>query len=130
MNYLLDSHTWLWWLAGDPRLGNRAARVLSQPDSGLYLSAATAWELTIKVSLGKLVLQYSLDEVLREQRVRHQVHWLDISLEHCRALAPLPFHHRDPFDRLLIAQALCEGMALLSADSQFDAYSILRVWSD
>ena len=128
MRYLLDSHTWLWWLSADPRLGAGAAQILADPEVELFLSAATGWELTIKISVGKLVLHYSLDEVLREQRLRHHVVWLDITSEHCRALAPLPFHHRDPFDRLLIAQALQEGMALLSADVQFDAYSVTRIW--
>ena len=129
MRYLLDSHAWLWWLSADPRLGVGAAQILGDPELELYLSAASGWELTIKISVGKLVLHYSLDEVLRQQRVRHQVQWLDITPEHCRALAPLPFHHRDPFDRLLIAQALSEGMTILSADIQFDAYSVNRIWA-
>lgn len=129
MRYLLDSHTWLWWLAADARLGQAAARVLQDQSSDLFLSAATGWELTIKVSLGKLALHYALEEVLQGQRQRHRVHWLEIKPEHCRTLSPLPFHHRDPFDRMLVAQALCEGMTLLSGDVLLDAYSIQRLWA-
>lgn len=125
----MDSHTWLWWLAADSRLGGAAAKILGDADVELYLSAASGWELTVKIAIGKLTLNYALEEILRDQRRRHRVQWLNISPEHCLALTPLPFHHRDPFDRLLIAQAICEKMTILSADVQLDAYGVSRVWS-
>lgn len=98
------------------------------PGTELYFSSASAWELAIKLSLGKLVLAREYGWVL-EQLEENRVRRLGIEPGHCFVLVRLPFHHRDPFDRMLVAQALCEGMTVLSRDTTLDAYGVDRLWS-
>jgi PIN domain nuclease of toxin-antitoxin system len=125
---LLDSHALLWFDEGDQRLSVKAQAMMSDPGNELLLSVASIWEIAIKVSLGKLRLLEPFDvymqRVIRENGLTN----LPISLDYAKALVALPFHHRDPFDRLLIAQAMVENLPILSADILFDKYPISRLW--
>jgi PIN domain nuclease of toxin-antitoxin system len=125
---LLDAHVLLWWLVDDPRLGDGARRVIGGADSELYFSAASSWELAIKVGLGRLKLpgpaRNLIPRVLREQSIRP----LDVTHAHALAVADLPPHHRDPFDRMLVAQARLEKLAIVSADPEIARYGVKIVW--
>jgi PIN domain nuclease of toxin-antitoxin system len=121
---LLDTHAALWWLADDERLGSDADRQLSDETNRVLLSAAVVWEVAIKRSLGKLKAPSELATTL----VGAGAQPLPITLEHAAAVEALPWHHRDPFDRMLIAQALHEGATLVSQDETLDQYGVPRVW--
>ena len=110
------------------RLSALARRHLRDQKAEKFLSIASVWEMAIKLSLGKLGLARPLDEVIQDEAIDNELPLLSISRAHVVAVAALPFHHRDPFDRLLICQAQCEGLAILSADATFDAYGVRRVW--
>lgn len=129
MNVLLDTHVLLWILADSHKLSPAAVRVYQNPDNVIYVSAASFWEIGIKISLGKLSLHTAnwTGEIGKELEL-NGIRWLPIELAHCALVATLPFHHRDPFDRLLVAQALREGMALMTADAALAAYEIKVVW--
>lgn len=128
MPYLLDTHTFLYMRHAPHRLGDKARGICADVDSQLFMSVASAWEMAIKLSIGKLRLTEPLRQVLAEARTTNGIAPLAISEEHVLRVRDLPFHHRDPFDRLLAAQALEEGLTLLSADVSFDAYAVPRVW--
>jgi PIN domain nuclease of toxin-antitoxin system len=124
---LLDTHAFLWWIADDPRLSTRARTAITE--AGLVLvSVASCWEIAIKVSLGKLRLSQPVDRFLAEHLGANQFTLLPIELDHAASVATLPFHHRDPFDRLLAAQALYEPLPIVSADPIFKKYTIKRIW--
>jgi PIN domain nuclease of toxin-antitoxin system len=125
---LLDTHAFLWLLAGDARLGAAARRRIEDPRHETVLSIASIWEMAIKVGLGKLRLGPSLDETIQRGARDNGIGLLAISAEHAIRVADLPPHHRDPFDRLLVAQALHEGIPLLANDPAFDAYGVARIW--
>jgi PIN domain nuclease of toxin-antitoxin system len=129
MNVLLDTHVLLWILADSGRLSPSAVRVYQNPDNALYVSIASFWEIGIKISLGKLSLHTTdwAGEISKELEL-NGIRQLPIAPAHCAMVATLPFRHRDPFDRLLVAQALCEGMALMTADAALTAYEIKIVW--
>lgn len=124
MRLLLDTHTALWWLAGDPRIGGDAERQLSDDTNRVLLSAAVIWEVAIKRSLGKL--QAPAD--LAATWFGAGAHPLPITLDHAAAAELLPWHHRDPFDRLLVAQALTENAAIVSHDDRLRDYGVSLVW--
>ena len=126
--YLLDTHTFLWLASDDPRLAPRAREVFVDGGDACFLSVASIWEMAIKASLGKLSLDTSLEQLVRGG-VARGIRLLDVTATHAYHVERLPFHHRDPFDRLLVAQAAHEGMHLITADAQFDAYQIRRVWA-
>jgi PIN domain nuclease of toxin-antitoxin system len=128
MNILLDTHTFLWFVADDPRLSTAARILIEAEDSQPFLSIASLWEMAIKVSLGKLKFEQPFDVFVPQQLGMNGIGILTLSIEHTAAIATLPFHHRDPFDRLIAVQARLEKMCLISADSAFDAYDIQRVW--
>ena len=123
---LLDTQAFLWWVTDDPRLSKRASRAIA--GSACLLSVASCWEMAIKVSLGKLTLPGAVDRFVQEQLEVNGFRLLAVSLEHVGVVAALPFHHRDPFDRLLAAQALAEDVPLVSADPVFPRYGVTRVW--
>lgn len=126
--FLLDTHTFL-WMTGEPtRLGSRAREVIESGNAQLWLSTASVWEMAIKSSLGKLELPSPLSDFLEEQLSATRTSFLEIRAEHAVRVEKLPWHHRDPFDRLLIAQALFEKVPILGRDPDFDAYSIQRIW--
>lgn len=120
----MDSHAVLWWLADDPRLLGSARAALAEPSNQLFVSAATVWELSIKQALGKLAVAENLPDRLPEQGFDE----LPVTAAHAWAAGALPPHHRDPFDRLLVAQALLERLVLLSADPQLAAYGAATLW--
>ncbi len=128
MKWLLDTHAFLWLITGDDRLSTRAKTIFLDQGNSLFFSAACMWELCIKVSLGKLTLKSGWRKVISDEMETNVIHWLPIEKQHCTELTNLPFHHRDPFDRMLIAQAKVESMTLLSRDRQLSAYGIMRVW--
>lgn len=119
MNLLLDSHVLLWWLNGDSRLGTAAQSAISRTPM-VFVSAVTAWELSVKQRLGKLTLDFDLREELTAEAFRP----LSITAEHGLVAGGLELIHRDPFDRMLVAQAQCEGMTLVSADPWVAKYDV------
>ena len=125
--YLLDTQAFLLWRLGDPSLGRRAARALADPKSEIHLSTVSVWEISIKRSLGKLRMDVTTRHLV-ETAVSAGVRLLPIHPEHLYAVESLPWHHRDPFDRLLVAQALCEGMTVLGRDPSWAHYGIRLVW--
>jgi PIN domain nuclease of toxin-antitoxin system len=128
VNLLLDTHSFIWFVEDHPSLSAHARALIEEPTNTVFLSIASVWEMAIKVSLGKLHLSQPFDLFMPNQLLLNDVTLLDIAVSHTMRVAMLPFHHRDPFDRLLIAQSQVEGMPLISADSIFDAYGVNRLW--
>jgi len=128
MKVLLDTHAFLWSITGDDRLSKTAEKTFLNPDNNLYFSAASFWEICIKLSLGKLSLKRGWFKTIQEEMRINAVQWLPVEMQHCVELTNLPFHHRDPFDRMLIAQAMVEDLQLLSRDGRLSAYQIKRIW--
>jgi PIN domain nuclease of toxin-antitoxin system len=126
MRVLIDAHAFLWWVQDDPKLSRAARKAIA--GSECYLSLASCWETAIKASLDRLRLDQPLSQFFAEQLPANGITLLPIEFRHVMRVAQLPFHHRDPFDRLLIAQALEEKLSIVSTDEQFDAYSVQRVW--
>lgn len=124
MKLILDTHAALWWLSDDDRIGSEAARQLTDDTNQVLLSAAVVWEVAIKRSLGKLHAPDDLVSTLLSAGAQR----LPVTLDHAGAVETLPWHHRDPFDRLLIAQALSEGATLISRDERFRSYGVSLVW--
>jgi PIN domain nuclease of toxin-antitoxin system len=124
LKLLLDSHVLLWWHADDQRLSGRAREAMERPGAALYFSAASIWELAIKQARGKLEMPGSLLDTLAEEKIEE----LKISSAHALRAGVLAHHHRDPFDRMLIAQAQVEGMTLLTGDGQCAAYDVALLW--
>ncbi len=127
MNLLIDSHIVLWWFSRSHRLSQSARRVLEDPQSRVYVSAAVAWELAIKVKLGKLSAQPLVDDMPR-LLVEEGFFRLAISVDHALRAGMLPRHHNDPFDRMLVAQAQALNCPIVSADRLFDSYGVRRIW--
>ena len=128
MKVLLDTHAFLWSIAGDDRLSKTAGKIFLNPDNSLFFSAASFWEICIKISLGKLSLKSGWFKTIEEELRVNAIQWLSVEMPHCVELTKLPFHHRDPFDRLLIAQARVEDLQLMSRDDRLSAYDIKRIW--
>ncbi len=128
MKILIDTHIFIWFSQDSNQLSRSASALLRNPDNEIFLSMASAWEIQIKVDIQKLALPLPLLELIALQRQTNNLQILPIELSHIYALGALPMHHRDPFDRLLIAQSNAEAMPLLSADAIFDRYDaqILR----
>jgi PIN domain nuclease of toxin-antitoxin system len=125
---LLDTHVFLWWINDDPRLSGRAREVISDGGNDLLFSAASGWEIAIKAGLGKLKVSGDLGAYLTGQLSENSVQVLPVYLSHTLRVADLPHHHRDPFDRLLVAQALVEKLPLMSADPEISRYPVETVW--
>lgn len=125
--YLLDTHALLWMISGDPRLSERVCEIVKDPENKLFFSMAGYWEICIKVSLGKLSLQKNWEKHLDNELKTNDIQMLSIYPEHCREVVSLPFIHRDPFDRLMIAQCRVEPASFLSADGQMNKYPNLNV---
>jgi PIN domain nuclease of toxin-antitoxin system len=128
MRLLLDTHSFLWFIRGAIPLSDTARNLIENTDNDIYLSSASLWEIAIKVSTGKLLLSQPYEVYIPLQVELNNFHILDISINHAARVATLPFHHRDPFDRLLIAQSFVEQMPLISNETLFDAYNITRLW--
>ncbi len=130
MRVLLDTHTFIWWDADKKpgRLSSKVFDVLSDSSNTLVVSLATVWEIQIKVQLGKLRLPSSLSDILKQQQQTNSIELFPVNVVHILALDTLPHHHRDPFDRILIAQAKVESMILVSKDPIFTQYSVPVLW--
>ena len=120
---LLDTHVAIWWMEGSERLGPRCKATLFQPGLRLWISTASVWEMAIKSGLGRLKLSSPLEECIPDL-LAQGAHCLPITLNHALAVRALPPYHADPFDRMLIAQAHCENLTLVTADSMIRAYDI------
>jgi PIN domain nuclease of toxin-antitoxin system len=118
----------LWFYLGDSRLSDTARRLIEDPGNTKFISPASYWELAIKISLGKYVLTESYDDFIQHAILDNGFVILPVEPKHTAALIFLAYHHKDPFDRLLVAQARVEGIPLVSADSLFDHYAITRLW--
>ena len=125
---LLDTHSFLWLVTDDDSLSELARSVFLNPDSTLFVSAVTGFEISVKLSLGKLRLSEPPREFIENRLRNNALTALPVTMTHTYRLASLPFHHRDPFDRLLVAQALEEDMPILSADTVLSEYGIERLW--
>jgi PIN domain nuclease of toxin-antitoxin system len=120
MRLLLDTQVLLWWLGDDPTLGARARDLISAPENLIFFSAATIWEIRIKQRIGKLELSDAFADVLSEQALEP----LAVTVEHAHSLRELPLIHRDPFDRMLIAQARCEKLTIVTRDVTISRYDV------
>ncbi|MFZ4657018.1 MAG: type II toxin-antitoxin system VapC family toxin [Caldilineaceae bacterium] len=127
MKLLLDTHTFLWFVNDDTRLSSSAAALL-ESENDVLVSLVSLWEIAIKYSLGKLALPAPYEEFVAQQILANEIDVLPIQIAHLTAVSQLPFHHNDPFDRLLIAQSIVEGVPIISIDSIFDRYSVRRLW--
>ncbi len=128
MTLLLDTHCFLWFWWDDPQLSETAKQAICDPTNRKLISTASSWEIAIKVSLKKLDLGAPYRGFIHQHMVRNNFELLQITDEHLAGLVELPFHHKDPFDRLLVAQSLYEQIPIVSADPQLDAYGINRIW--
>ena len=128
MRLLLDTHTFLWWVQDAPALSVKAHAAITNPENECLLSLASCWEMAIKLSLGKLKLPTTIDRFIPEQLAMNGFQHWPIEFRHVARVARLPFRHRDPFDRLLAAQALEDGIAIVSADHVFRRYGVKRIW--
>ena len=128
MNLLLDTHTFIWASVTPDKLSDTVRNLLQDNANTIILSLASIWEMQIKVQRGKLTINRPLPELIASQQETNNLQLLPIEVPHIFALQNLPDYHRDPFDRIIISQAMVEGLPVLSKDATFDAYPIVRVW--
>jgi PIN domain nuclease of toxin-antitoxin system len=128
MKILLDTHAFIWLDFQPEKLSKKAIEVCQDTSNELYLSMASLWEMQIKAQLGKLKLKIPLEEMLALQQQENDLKVLNFSLAHIYQLQLLPFHHNDPFDRIIIAQSMLENMTLISVDEKLKAYNIAVLW--
>ncbi|MDB5282091.1 MAG: twitching motility protein PilT [Bacteroidota bacterium] len=127
MNLLLDTHAFIWFVENDKQLPEKTKKEIENEANIIFVSVASLWEITIKLSLGKLVVKSPLKKIIKEV-ADNGFELLPILPEHLLALNKLEYHHRDPFDRAIIAQSSCEELAIVSIDLAFDSYKIKRIW--
>ena len=130
MKLLIDTQCWLWWFAEPDRLQEATIAQIVDETNELWLSVASVWEMGIKVGLGKLPLPEPLDRYLSSRMKQLGARSLEIRADHALQAGGLPLHHRDPFDRMLIAQAQVEGMTIVTSDRMFDRYEVEILWND
>lgn len=128
MKILLDTHTFLWAISDARELSSAAGNAILDPSNDIYFSAASYWEICIKVSIGKLDLADGWRKTIDKEMNRNAVRWLDIKKEHLQGILSLPMIHRDPFDRLLISQCKYERLRILTSDPNFGKYGLKPVW--
>jgi PIN domain nuclease of toxin-antitoxin system len=128
MRVLIDTHVFIWWTGDASQLSPLVHDILTDPETEPILSIASIWEMQIKVSLGKLSLRTALPDLVNDEVSNNRIKLLPIALIHIYAVGDLPLHHKDPFDRLLIAQSMMEEIAIVSIDEKFDAYGVDRLW--
>jgi PIN domain nuclease of toxin-antitoxin system len=124
LKLLLDTHVFIWWMTAEPRLTSQVRQGICDPGNELFLSSISVVEMAIKIRLGKLRLDGPLEQFVVRGMVQGQVSELPLTIRHALELASLPLHHRDPFDRLLLAQAIAERMSLVTQDSQLRPYGV------
>ncbi len=128
MNLLLDTHVFIWAVSDSSRLSDKARDLIRDPQHLKWLSLVSAWEMQIKFQIGKLTLEKPLADLIEDQREENDLQILPITLQHILALNNLPMHHRDPFDRLLIGQAIEQNLVLISHDEGFEDYDVQIMW--
>jgi PIN domain nuclease of toxin-antitoxin system len=128
MKVLLDTQAFLWLVLDQPALSKQAKKIFLNTDNQLFLSIASMWEIAIKTSIGKLHIHQPIERFIPSQLQENGITQLDINFRHVAKVATLPFHHRDPFDRLIISQAMEEKWPILSIDTAFDNYPVKRLW--
>ena len=125
--YLLDTHTLIWFLEGDSQISPLAKSLVLDTGNQLFVSMASIWEMAIKTSIGKLTLTQPLEQIIKRLPLEF-MELLPIEVSHLLAIQNLPFHHKDPFDRILIAQTLTENIGIISIETIFDQYAVKRIW--
>lgn len=128
MRALLDTSVFLWFISDSDRLSINARNYIADMGNELILSVASLWEIAIKTSLGKLELLRSFDQLITTQLEENEVEVLPIELNHLSEVIKLPFHHRDPFDRIIIAQSMAEELPVITSDAAFQKYPINVIW--
>lgn len=128
MRAMLDTHAFLWFVLNDPKLSTDARVTIEDASHEIFISPANSWEIAIKISCGKYHLKDSYEAFWQKGMNENNIALLPIALRHTAQLLSMPHHHKDPFDRLLIAQALAEKIPLIGSDGRFDAYGIQRIW--
>lgn len=128
MKFIADTHAFLWFISDSPQLSKQAKSVFESSDNERLLSLASIWEMAIKESLGKLSFSHPIEQFLPEQIKLNYFQVFDISMEHALRIARLPLYHRDPFDRMIVAQALAAELPIVSSDKALDAYGVRRLW--
>lgn len=128
MKVLLDTHTFLWWIANDPQLSPRARQIMEDANTEPLLSAVSGWEIAIKSRVGKLKLPADLQAFVAEQLRVNAIQVLPIQMTHALHVLTLPDHHRDPFDRMLVAQSQLEQLPILTCDPQIAQYAVTVMW--
>ena len=128
MRLLLDTHTFIWYVTDNPRLSANVKLLIEDENNEKLVSMASIWEMAIKHSIGRLNFSLPFMEFVGQQLSVSNIGLLEINLNHIEVVASLPLHHRDPFDRLIIAQSMAEQIPILSVDAIFDAYAIARLW--
>jgi PIN domain nuclease of toxin-antitoxin system len=128
MRLLLDTHTFIWYVTDNPRLSAHVKLLIEDENNEKLVSIASIWEMAIKHSIGRLNFSLPFIEFVEQQLTVSNIGLLEINLQHIEVVASLPLHHRDPFDRLIIAQSMAQQIPILSVDAIFDAYAIARLW--
>lgn len=130
MKVLLDTHVFLWWILNDERLGQKARVIIADGANEVFLSAASCWEIAIKTELGRLRLPKPPDIYVPDQMAMNALKGLPISPVHALRVSKLPNHHRDPFDRILVAQSQLEKIPLVTSDPLISRYDVRTLWND
>ncbi len=128
MRALLDTHVFIWWIMDSPQLPRRVREIIADDDNELFLSAASCWEIAIKAGLGKIMLPAHPDAFIVEQMALNAVQTLPVEASHALHVFHLPSFHRDPFDRILIAQAVMEGIPIITSDAFIRKYKVQTIW--
>lgn len=128
MQYLLDTHVLIWWITDDKRLSSRAKNLIKKRRSNIYWSVASSWEVSIKHALGRLEFDEPIEEFIPSELAKNNIESLTIQNSHAFLAGRLPIHHKDPFDRMLIAQARIESLGMISDDSKFKLYDVDVLW--
>ena len=128
MRILLDTHTFIWFIEGNSRISPVARAMIEDENNEKLVSTASLWEMAIKSSIGKLPTRLPFASIIPQQIDNNGFEILPVATSHIIAISTLPLHHRDPFDRMLIAQAMTEALPIVSADVAFDAYTLQRIW--
>jgi PIN domain nuclease of toxin-antitoxin system len=128
MRLLLDTHSFLWFVTDDPQLSANAQALVADPTNEIVVSPASYWEVAIKVSIGKYPLDLPFGQFFTQGIEGNDFSILPVEIRHAEVLASLPMHHKDPFDRMIISQAIAEQIPVVSVDSTFDSYGVTRLW--
>ena len=128
MRLLLDTHSFLWFVSGSEKLSSTARGVIADLDNDAFISTASLWEIAIKASLGKLALTGPYGKLIPEQLEKNEIKELTISIDDLARVAELSLHHRDPFDRLIISQAIGRNLHIVGKDPEFDKYTVQMIW--